>query len=78
MKGIKNYNQEEKLVNYFLNLNKDELRIITKALGSLQLHYILRLDEVAKDTIEYNLVETEFNKVNLCITAIKKIKNEKY
>jgi len=78
MKGIKNYNQEEKLQNYFLNLNKDELRIITKALGMLQLQYILRLDEVDKSSLDYSKTETEFNKVNLCITAIKRIENEKY
>ena len=77
MKGVININ-EEKLKAYFLNLNEDELRIITKGLGILQLQYIFRLEEVEKDTIDYSLVEIEFNKVNLCITAIKKIKNEKH
>lgn len=78
MKGIKTYNTELKLQNFIINCNDEDLRIIYKGLGSLQLHYILRLDEVEKNTIDYCLIETEFNKVNKCITALNKLKNEKY
>ena len=59
----------------FVSLNTEELNIIKTGLGHLQINYLNLLEE---QTFSYNWIKikNELEKVNLCLTAIKKIQNE--
>ena len=71
MKGVK----QDDPIKFFVSLNIEELNIIKTGLGHLQINYLNLLEE---QTFSYNWIKikNELEKVNLCLTAIKKIQNE--
>ena len=62
-------------IKFFVSLNMEELNIIKTGLGHLQINYLNLLEE---KTFSYNWIKikNELEKVNLCLTAIKKTQNE--
>ena len=71
MKGIKKFDPEV----FFVCLNPEELKIIKTGLGHLQINYLNLLEEQYSNN-NWIKTKTELEKVNLCLTAIKKLENE--
>jgi len=71
MKGVK----KDDPIKFFVSLNMEELNIIKTGLGHLQINYLNLLEE---QTFSYYRIKikNELEKVNLCLTAIKKLENE--